>query len=195
MSLEHYIPYTPDDQTRAVDTIHYGPEGGRDFTEYCKIFNLKREDLEGKRILDLGAGSELRFAEGVKERGINAEVISYSPGFLDEYTRARALLTASTDVKKRLVVGMGEQLPFQDGAFDMILSIHVADYVHARMNERLFLEEIARTLAPGGMAYIYPISALKGLLETEGTTLFDGKARFVEPPPQDKGGGIRIKKM
>ena len=57
------------------------PSGGRGIATYEKQLMFDRKDLEGKKILDLGAGPEVKFAKELGESGINAEVISLSPDF------------------------------------------------------------------------------------------------------------------
>ncbi len=51
------------------------------------------------------------------------------------------------------VIGDGFQLPFKDGAFDEVVSIHVLEHL-ARHQWPLMLSEMYRTLEPGGLCYV-----------------------------------------
>lgn len=51
------------------------------------------------------------------------------------------------------VVGDGFQLPFKDGAFDEIVSVHVLEHL-PRDKWPLMLAEMFRVLEPGGLCYI-----------------------------------------
>jgi len=48
------------------------------------------------------------------------------------------------------IVAVGERLPFRDGAFDAVLSLHVLEHVK---NPFVCAKELARVLRPGGTLY------------------------------------------
>ena len=48
----------------------------------------------------------------------------------------------------------GWRLPFADGEFDVVVSNHVIEHVGARAAQQRHLDEIARVLAPAGVAYL-----------------------------------------
>lgn len=52
----------------------------------------------------------------------------------------------------RVICGVGESLPFPDASFDLILSNEVLEHVQ---DDRLCVEEIVRTLKPGGRVVIF----------------------------------------
>src|SRR5690348_119091 len=93
-----------------------GPhQQGEDFSDYETTANtylgdlgLSWEDLAGKRILDVGAGSA-GFAKAAKGRGI--EVVS-----LDQDPKYRVF----TDVPYVQGQGRGNSLPFMDETFDLV---------------------------------------------------------------------------
>ena len=65
------------------DTINHEmmPKFGRGLESYEKQLMMNRSELEGKVILDLGSGPELKFATDLKIVGVSAHVISMSPDF------------------------------------------------------------------------------------------------------------------
>jgi SAM-dependent methyltransferase len=60
------------------------------------------------------------------------------------------------------VVGTGEQLPFQDGLFDLVVCTQVLEYV---FRPAIFFGEIHRVLKPGGMLLLSAPSA--GVVDAE----------------------------
>ena len=103
-------------------------------------------DLAGKRVLDVGCGP------GVNVRlmaGAGAKVTGLECGALP---LAKARETAPV-ADEDYVEGVGEDMPFEDGTFDIVVfskSLH-----HVPMdNLETALGECARVLAPGGVVYI-----------------------------------------
>jgi len=146
--------YGEEDIDKAIDSLHNGPKGGRTINAYMKEFDLAPLDLQGKRVLDLGASVGLQVANGLEQRAIQTEVISYSPIFTDPGLRAQAQIIGSSEALKGVVAGMGESLPFAEDSFGYIFALHVFEYLKTEKRQRAFVEEILRTLAPGGTAYI-----------------------------------------
>jgi len=79
----HYIQ-------RTIDSSW--PPEGRDLSTYERELLFDKRELEGKVVLDLGAGLEAKFAKQLKEAGIKAEVISLSPDFIEEKYRTKSFL-------------------------------------------------------------------------------------------------------
>ncbi len=52
----------------------------------------------------------------------------------------------------QVVCGAGENLPFPDGSFDLVLSNEVIEHVQ---DDRVAVQEIVRTLAPGGRLVLF----------------------------------------
>lgn len=96
----------------------------------------------GRRVLDLGcAGGFL--AEALARRG--ARVTGLDPA-------AKAIAAArehaeAEGLEIRYETGVGERMPFEDGAFDAVLCVDVLEHV-ADLDR--VLAEVARVLAPGG---------------------------------------------
>lgn len=128
------------------------PDGGRDLATYEKQLMFDRKDLEGKKILDLGAGPEIKLTKELKKSGINAEVISLSPDF-SEKKYAGKVKTLFPDSK--LVAGVGQTLPFSNESFDRIFAFHVDEHITREMFFG-FISEMARTLKDGGEAKLGP---------------------------------------
>ncbi len=95
-----------------------------------------------RRALDVGCG-EGRFCRMLRQRGIDTVGLDPTPALL---ARARARDAGGTYVE-----GVAEQLPFDDGAFDLVVSyltlIDIPDVQAA-------ISEMARVLAPGGTLLI-----------------------------------------
>ncbi|MCA9844615.1 MAG: class I SAM-dependent methyltransferase [Dehalococcoidia bacterium] len=93
-------------------------------------------DVRSARVLDVGCG-EGRFCRMLEERG--ARCIGLDP--------TKGLLRAAGEQGTAIVRGGGEQLPFEDAAFDLVVSyltlVDIPDY-------RAAIGEMARVLTPGG---------------------------------------------
>jgi SAM-dependent methyltransferase len=99
--------------------------------------------LEGKAVLEVGAGSgvisaTLAEAVGPAGRAVAVDVVDQRVA-REGYAFVR--------------VG-GTELPFEDGAFDLVVSNHVMEHVGDRGEQMRHLAEIARVLAPGGAGYL-----------------------------------------
>ena len=99
-------------------------------------------DWSGRRVLDLGCAGGF-MAEALAERG--ARVTGIDPA-----TRAIEAARAHAEaggLDIRYDVGVGESLPYDDGAFDVVVCVDVLE--HVRDLERV-CTEMARVTAPGG---------------------------------------------
>ena len=125
------------------------------------------EELKGKRILDIGAGSA-EFGATARTRGI--EVISLDRKVLDDEGVAPYQ-------KEGYVQGSGDRLPFADGSFDIVVS-HASVPLHAddREHVRRFIEEIRRILKKGGECRFGPVGV--------------GGALFPMGDPEERAGGV-----
>jgi SAM-dependent methyltransferase len=92
------------------------------------------------RVLEVGCGAHgLVFFLGA-EGGVGVDPLA------DHYAR----LFPAWQERARTVAAKGEQLPFEDDSFDVVLCDNVVD--HAQSPRRI-VEEIERVLAPGGILY------------------------------------------
>ncbi|MDP3276062.1 MAG: methyltransferase domain-containing protein [Deltaproteobacteria bacterium] len=103
--------------------------------------------LLGARVLDIGCQTGA-LACVLAERG--AEVTGIEPeDWVLEAARKRA---EGWNVTLTLQTAMGEALPFEDNTFDIVTFVDVIEHCS---DSTQCLREIARVLAPGGIAYVY----------------------------------------
>jgi ubiquinone/menaquinone biosynthesis C-methylase UbiE len=109
----------------------------------------RREALAGLsgRVIEVGAGNGLNFRhypDGV------SEVVAVEP---EPYLRRRAEETAgAAEVAVRVVDGLGDRLPFEDGSFDA----GVASLVLCTIpDQQAALAELFRVIRPGGELRFY----------------------------------------
>jgi len=131
------------------------PDGGRDLAMYEEQLGFTREQLLGKRVLDLGAGPEAKLARQLAAECITSLVTSFSPDYSTKNHRAQVKATGGERPKEAyaewLVSGKGQELPFRDDSFDVVLGLHVAEHVSVADSVRI-LGEINRVTTPGGWA-------------------------------------------
>ena len=97
-------------------------------------------ELEGrKRILDVGSGKGA-FAGKLARAG--HDVVGVDPS-----AKAASIARAYVDSSGKVVLGVGEALPFSPASFDRAVSVCVLE--HTRDDSRV-LSEISRVLKPGG---------------------------------------------
>lgn len=134
------------------------PPGGRSLETYERQLMFSRYELEGKKVLDLGAGPEVKFEKEIKQSGIKAEVVSLSPDFSEEkysQTARRSL------PKGKLIAGVGQALPFADESFDRIFAFHVDEHISPQAFPHL-ISEMARVLKKEGEAKLGPTLNIPG---------------------------------
>jgi SAM-dependent methyltransferase len=99
---------------------------------------LDRLSSPPRRVLDLGTGTG-KAARVVAKRFPRAEVVGVdlSPAMIEE---ARKVLPAELSGRVRFEVADASRLPFEDGAFDLVVLLNMIP----------FFGELARVTAPGG---------------------------------------------
>ena len=93
---------------------------------------LAKVDLSGK-ILDLGGGEKSAYRSGLPAK------LDYSSVNIDP------------EIEPTWLVRPGEKLPIENNVFDACLSMNTLEHVY---DPKLLVEEIFRTLKPGGSVYI-----------------------------------------
>ncbi len=110
---------------------------------------------QGEMVLDVGAGSG-RFALPLAERGIPVLALDLSPQML-QHLQAKKDRSALFPLPS---LGDAMRLPFLDGVFPAIFSVHT---LHLVADLESTLDELARVLRPGGLfALGYIDHALQG---------------------------------
>ena len=98
-------------------------------------------DWKDKSVLDLGCAGGF-MAEALDDRG--AKVTGIDPA-------AQAIEAARIHAKDRSIaydVGVGEDLPYDDNAFDVVVCVDVLEHVQDLTK---VIHEVARVLKPGGL--------------------------------------------
>lgn len=104
--------------------------------------------IEGARVLDLGAGMGKLSVEAAL-RGAQPVAVEPGDGF-GEIIRER-LASEKGGLPGAIVQAAGEQLPFEDGCFDLAISLQVLEHV---TNPYQVLQEAFRVLKPGSYFYL-----------------------------------------
>lgn len=100
----------------------------------------------GKRVLEIGVGAAtdfLNFARG----GAVLTGVDLTPAAVEHARRRLELEQLEADVR----VGSGEDLPFEDGSFDLVYSWGV---IHHAEHPARIIREVRRLIAPAGQARI-----------------------------------------
>jgi ubiquinone/menaquinone biosynthesis C-methylase UbiE len=112
-------------------------------SQYLQELGLTWQELIGKKVLDLGAGSG-EFAKAARKRGVIVASLDKQPEFWRE--KIRRFIGGNTYVK-----GDAYRLPFQNGSFDMVVcrrSIHWMVDNQQQLGE--LWKEVKRTLKEKG---------------------------------------------
>jgi len=115
------------------------------FRFQLRELQLREQDLEGKRILDIGAGWG-DFAKKVKEKKIPGEIINLEP-----------IIRPQKEVPRGFVAGIAQELPFPADTFDLVIStgsiprlfFNFKDEAVRKENTIWALEEALRVVKPG----------------------------------------------
>lgn len=120
---------------------------GRFFRRWAERLLAHADVSPGDRILDAGCGTGIVARTAASRIGQTGQVVGLdiNDGMLSEARRQ------DTDDTVSWETGALEDMPFDDGSFDVILSQQVLQFVPDRA---LALAELHRTLAPGGKLVI-----------------------------------------
>jgi len=109
-------------------------------TPLAKAVGVLAEELQGKRVLEIGVGTG-RYAVPLQKSGIRVVGVDIAPKMVE-----RGLAKGLRDV----VFADGARLPFRDGSFDAATSNHV---LHLVPDWRAVLGEVERVLRPRGFYF------------------------------------------
>ena len=153
LPVEHgqEAPADPDADVRrrtaesfAYEWEHFGElrqEWERNFREYMRPH--QPESFKDRLVLDVGAGSGRHSHEAHR---VGARVIAVDIG--------EAIHVARRNLPPEVVTVQAdaEELPFEDGAFDLVMAIGV---LHHLPDPRRALNSIGRLVRPGGFIHVY----------------------------------------
>ena len=153
--------------------IRWAREPGHDsYWRFHRDVFLELVPPAGRRTLDLGCG-EGRLSRDLRAIGHDVVGIDGSP------TMVAAAREADPD--HEVVLGDAAELPFADGAFDLVVAFmslqDVGDYVGA-------VREAARVLEPGGalcVAIVHPLNSAGEFAGDEADSPFVLSASYLEP--------------
>ena len=142
----------------------------RDLEDYEGWLGFKREDLEGKSVLDIGSGERELFSKDLRGLDISAKVFTLNPDYSDGRYRKRIKL--KEDWQKKSTAGIAQELPYQDNTFDIIVGLYSVTAFSAPDKEfgnpeaaKKWLSEVARVLKSGGKAIFAPVTEGEGYEE------------------------------
>lgn len=128
-------------------------------------------DLDGKRVLEIGAGCGVTHIVWTKKFGIDgAAVEPEGEGFGESASIARDLVAANGLNPSKIVGATGESLPFDDDHFDIVYSSNVLEHT---IEPAKVLQEAIRVVKPGGIVQIICPNYL---------SYFDGHYAAFHPP-------------
>ncbi|MBN1399243.1 MAG: thiamine diphosphokinase [Anaerolineae bacterium] len=134
---QDYNPFAQPEVARLYDAWYETPLGARvDRLEKALIADLA-EPRAGERALDVGTGTG-HFACWLADMGLH--VIGYD-------SSEAMLRVARADTRISWQQGDAEQLPFEDGAFDLVLCVTALEFM---AHPQRALEEMYRVTTPGG---------------------------------------------
>ncbi len=128
----------------------------RKLERYLFSFKLRLEDLENKKILDVGSGKAL-FAKEAKQLGLN--VTALDPLYLTKEGRGFFKKNKKeNEIHHDAVAGLAQELPFNDGQFDIVFFMYSAFfYAESASNLDDYVNEGLRVLKQKGKLLIYPL--------------------------------------
>lgn len=137
------------------------PITNRSFEAYLRDLHLVEQDLDGKMILDIGAGGR-GFAKGAGKEGVDASIVSLDPHYANMGVYESIIMKESNpQVDSLTVAGKGESLPFADNSFDLIIANYSMPlYTQSKLQIKEYFEELKRVVKPGGEIRIFPASAM-----------------------------------
>jgi ubiquinone/menaquinone biosynthesis C-methylase UbiE len=159
-----------------VEVVHYrmGAEGYRNVERYdvnryqgapnqyrqrvmANAYKRLTGDLRGKRVLDVGCGTGRGVADFVRVAAFAAG----ADASLDMLSVA--MQKTAGDSRARFVNAYAQELPFQEAAFDLVISLNFL-HLFSLDTQRKMVDEMKRVVKPGGVVIIELDNALHGIL-------------------------------
>jgi len=143
-------------EIRQDSTERGGRERGLELYEI--YLGFKKEELEGKDVLDLGSGETEKFERELKEAGVSANVIPLNPDYSAGSFKNK--LETTPGWQGKTVAASAQEMPFKEESFDRIFALYsVTVFSHPFLHPeeaKKWMSEIARVLKPGGEARLAP---------------------------------------
>jgi SAM-dependent methyltransferase len=159
-------------RANTIDRSVYIDVWERGVKVYEDELRFQVNELEGQRVLNLGAGETLKFEREVREAAVRCDIVSVSPDYASEKHRKKLFVQkgrVSSLVDKlkgrapemilpgaQLVAAIGQDLPFPESSFDRILCSHVLEHIENKKAYQALIRESLRVLRPGGTAHFVP---------------------------------------
>lgn len=129
---------------------------------------LSTVELNGRKLLDIGCGDGTDLIN-FQNKGAVVSGIDPSEAFIQ--------LAKAKDSKLEVILGRGEELPFADQTFDVVVSKYALQTSPAVPK---IIEEAARVLKPGGYFIYLSKHPLRQFLEKIETLKTTGKVNYYE---------------
>ena len=145
---------------------------------------LDRTTYHGSKVLDLGFGDG-RNMPLLHDLGFEVCGVEIS----EEICRLTRHRMKELGVAARLETGSNSHIPFNDGAFDFVLSCHACYYVNSHETFADNLREIARVLRPGGR-FVFSVPKTDTYILRDAVPLENGHYRITKDPYGLRNGGV-----
>jgi len=145
---------------------------------------IDRSTYQGSKVLDLGFGDG-RNMSLLHDLGFEVSGVEISPEICALTRDGMARLGVPVVLK----TGRNSLIPFDDGAFDLVLSCHACYYVSADESFAGNLRDIARVLCPGGR-FIFSLVKTDSYVLKDSTPLGRGHYRITHDPYGARDGTV-----
>jgi SAM-dependent methyltransferase len=153
----------------------------RTFLANYPHLSFKKPDV-GSRILDVGFGDG-RNTAFLCEQGFAVSGIEITEGIVDQTRERMARLGHSPDLR----VGRNSRMPFADGYFDYLLSVHCCYYCDEGESFADNMREYARVLKPGGFL-VASVASRSSFIFENAVELPDGSLEITSDPYGNRNG-------
>ncbi len=154
------------------------PEGGRAYETHKKILGFAPSTLPtGATVLEMGPGTGLKFAIGLKGERPDVSVISVSPDLKSKE------ITGKIDPRGKkishVIAAEGGHLPLRDNTIDSVVVFHVYEHINPEEFVKM-VREIVRVMAAGGKALIGPVPPHHESMSTMTLSSFPGPFELMQ---------------
>lgn len=116
---------------------------------YSSVMRETGDSMEGKRILEVGAGYGFFLVYGIVKLGWDLYGIEPGKGeFSGRFEIAQQILNENGVDQRKLINSTGEDIRFESNSFDVVISNDVLEHVS---DPQKVLQEACRVLTPGGI--------------------------------------------